>query len=204
MKNMDFIKKAIMAMVVMVVIPLAAMADGPYYELTLNDNLNYQNVAYEFRLYLGEDSGHGEDGSASGCSMWSVNDFAKIYIDGTLACNIMDMMRNSSNMQYKANLSGNNRYQILGYYYNQGKSLAKTTTSNGDVITIGDIHHNGNNHEYWIYVGIIFKNNYVGKTHKVTVDGSWINNGETPKKTTWYLETKSTDADQMPSSSDLP
>ena len=203
MKNVDFIKKAIMAMVFMVVIPLTAMADGPYCNVVRNDNLNYQNVAYELRLYLGEDSGHGDDASASGCSMWSVNDFAKIYVDGKLACNIMDMMRNSSYMQYKGNLSGNNRYQIIGYWYNMEKWLNKTTTDNGDVITIGYIHHNGDDHEYWIYIGFIFRNNYVGKTHKITVDGSWINNGGTPTKKTWNFETKSIDADKMPSSSDF-
>ena len=203
MKNVDFIKKAIMAMVFMVVIPLTAMADGPYCNVVRNDNLNYQNVAYELRLYLGEDSGHGDDASASGCSMWSVNDFAKIYVDGKLACNIMDMMRNSSYMQYKGNLYGNNRYQIIGYWYNMEKWLNKTTTDNGDVITIGYIHHNGDDHEYWIYIGFIFKNNYVGKTHSITVDGSWINNGGTPTKKTWNFETKSINADKMPSSSDF-
>ena len=215
MKHVNFIRKAVMAtmnkamqhrvlvIVIMMIVPSVAMADEAKCRVNRDNNLNYQTFAYGLDLYIGEDYKHGDDDKATGCSMWDVNDYAKIYIDGTLACNIMDMMRNSSKMQDKGNLYDNNRRQIQAYAASLGKWLGSSSNLNGDAVTIGNIHYDSKNHEYWMYVEIVFHNNYVGKNHKIKVEGSWINNGGTPTKATFNFETKTTNADKMPSSSDF-
>lgn len=206
-------------LVVLAAFPSLAFADIARCRVNHNENLNYKYNVYGLDLYLGEDWNHGSDAyTAVGCSMWDVNDFAKVYIDGELAGNLRTMMKGSAEMNrvtknnsnYIYGLDHNSHYQIWSYWAHKDAWIANTTTSKGDVMTIGCIHSGHSNpdatqpnYEYWIYIEFMFRNDYVGKTHKIKVEGSWLDNGGTSTKKTFEFETKTTNADKMPSASNL-
>ncbi len=80
----------VVLMIALALPTVMAFADDARCEVTRNNALNYENNAYGLYLYLGEDDGRFGVGG-NGHSMWDCNNFATVYIDGKLACNIMDL-----------------------------------------------------------------------------------------------------------------
>lgn len=192
------LRRMVVLMIALALPTVMAFADDAQCKVTRNNALNYENNAYGLLLYLGEDDGRAVV-AGNGYSMWDYNNFATVYIDGKLACNIMDLMCQSDLLKSSStNLKKNALDQLQVYRNNMHKWIASCETENGDVVSIGHIEQNNNDNEFWLHVEFMFRNDYVGKKHEVMIMGKWINNGGTASSKSFTYTTEATNAGYMP------
>ncbi|MCQ2206044.1 MAG: hypothetical protein MJZ43_04630, partial [Bacteroidaceae bacterium] len=142
-----------------------------------------------FNVGLGEDDNSGSHpyDDMYHVSLWDIQDPLKIQVDNCAPIDMNDFFKNNTaklETRYMDYLSQNAKGRVHFYKDNENKWIGSTTTTHGDVVTVGYMWDDGDDDDYYIHVEIYFRNNYPGFRHKVTFSGGWISNGGAPKHVT--------------------